>query len=664
MFLLSTTSACIYQPPVHDDASSSLSATTGSPTSTSTTHDPPDSTSAAPTTTACLIQQTLLKSETTMFITRVIPILILSTMSACIYEPPVHDEASSSLSATTGSPTATGAVLTTPTTTTDGQTASTGADETGGTSAGATDATISSTTEALTSPLPECGNGEVEGTEECDDGNQDPGDGCEPGCVASAVCGNGEVEGTEECDDGNQAPGDGCEPGCVASAVCGNGLDEPGEVCDDGNTEDGDNCSADCSEVTMAAVCGNGMVEGDETCDDGNQVAADGCENDCTISPPVCGNGMVEGDEACDDGNLVNGGPADFCKNDCTVFVPAACKAPPGYIVCDNAINLADKATKTNAHKAMGICSDQPNNSVVISDFSFNSINNAAWQVAKGFGTYFYDHDMMPGTPDKLLYSPREGNTFLMVSTGVIKAPNAQGIVIENANSQGGNGDNGNDDGNALPAPFKSQRGSANGAGNTPFQNCDGVNDCSDTLQAQWQLGNNDPNDKLWFTFKTKVPEGTFGYRFDFVFCSAEWPTWVNTGFNDLLIAWQTDPSADDPNADPPVDPYTGNVTFIPNPNDPTKGLPLTITALDPYFDGPGYTGNEPQLAGTGFQTNACTDWFTAKGGVQPGADVTIGFFIADMSDSILATMAILDNFRWDCEGCVPSKVTDCGIQM
>jgi hypothetical protein len=211
---------------------------------------------------------------------------------------------------------------------------------------------------------------------------------------------------------------------------------------------------------------------------------------------------------------------------------------------------------------------------------------------------------------------------------------------------------------------MQSKVGSNNGAGGTPFQKCDGVNDCSDTLQAQWAKGNSDPNDKLWFTFKTKVPEGTFGYRFDFVFCSAEWPTWVNTGFNDLMIAWQTDPSADDPNANPPVDPYTGNVTFIPNPNDMTKGLPLTITALDPYFKGPGFTNNEPQLGGTGFESNACTDWFTAKGGVQPGADVTIGFFIADMSDSILATMAILDNFRWDCEGCVPSEVDDCGVQQ
>jgi hypothetical protein len=48
---------------------------------------------------------------------------------------------------------------------------------------------------------------------------------------------------------------------------------------------------------------------------------------------------------------------------------------------------------------------------------------------------------------------------------------------------------------------------------------------------------------------------------------------------------------------------------------------------------------------------------------VQPGAEITIGFYIADMSDSILATVALLDNFRWDCEGCIPSEVDDCGVQ-
>ena len=476
-------------------------------------------------------------------------------------------------------------------------------------------------------------------------------------------CGNGVQEGTEECDDGNQEDNDGCTVNCTITAVCGNGELESGEVCDDGNTVDDDECSADCQVATPDQVCGNGNVEAPEVCDDGNNVDGDGCEADCTFTPAECGNGLIEGDEACDDGN---DNPTDFCTNDCMVFVPASCSAPSNYIVCDEGLNLGDKNDKTNAHKAIGICNDAPNNSVQITNFQFDAPSNTSWQVAKGFGSYTFDADMDPNTPPTLLYSPREGESMLLISTGNISAPNGQGIVTEANASQVGNGENGNPDNpNTMPAPLSDDVGSNNGAGGTPFMGCDGVNDCSDTLFEQWNnIASGDPNDKLFFRFNTTVPAGTFGYTFDFVFCSSEWPDWVDSSFNDMFIVWQTDPTPDDLNADPPVDAYTGNVTFIPDPNNPMQGLPLTITALDGYYSGPGYSGNEPQLGGTGFQTNACSDWFTAKGGVQPGAELNIGFFLADMGDSILATLAIVDNFRWDCKGCVPSEVDDCGIQQ
>ncbi len=477
------------------------------------------------------------------------------------------------------------------------------------------------------------------------------------------VCGDGVQEGTEECDDGNVDDGDGCESTCVVTAVCGDGTVEAGEACDDGNTMDGDECSADCLVSTPKDDCGDGQVQDPEQCDDGNETPGDGCEPDCTLTPAECGNGITDPGEDCDDGNKQNGGPGDFCLNNCTKFIPANCQAPAMYTNCDDNVSLADKADKKNALKAIGICDGELATSIVTTDFQFESQNPLAWQVAKGFGNYKYDHDMDPVTPDQLLYSAREGSKFLMMSTGVIAAPNADGVVTALPNSQVNNGQNLNNAANELPPPFSVLKGSADGAGGTPFQKCDGINDCSDTLQDQWIKGESNPNDRLWFSFKTKVPAGTYGYTFDFVFCSSEWPIFVNTKYNDLLIAYQVDPSPDAPMADPPVDPYTGNVTFIPDPMNDKKGLPLTITALDPYLKGPGYSGNEPQLAGTGFETHACSDWFTAKGGVQPGAEITIGFYIADMGDTALATVALLDKFRWDCEGCVPSEVDDCGIQ-
>ena len=62
-----------------------------------------------------------------------------------------------------------------------------------------------------------CGNGEIEQNEQCDDGNEEPGDGCTDGCKI-AQCGDGimradlspEEDGYEGCDDGNDDPLDAC----------------------------------------------------------------------------------------------------------------------------------------------------------------------------------------------------------------------------------------------------------------------------------------------------------------------------------------------------------------------------------------------------------------------------------------------------------------------
>jgi len=64
-------------------------------------------------------------------------------------------------------------------------------------------------------PPPVCGDGYVDWNEECDDGNEVGGDGCEPDCTIVPVCGNGVAEPGEECDDGNDVSGDGCEEGCI-----------------------------------------------------------------------------------------------------------------------------------------------------------------------------------------------------------------------------------------------------------------------------------------------------------------------------------------------------------------------------------------------------------------------------------------------------------------
>ena len=110
---------------------------------------------------------------------------------------------------------------------------------------------------------PYCGNGTVNGpsnpsstirgSEQCDDGNVIPFDGCSPTCTNEplcgtvntyitpapaptsyqcfARCGDGLVLPPEECDDGNALPGDGCSATCKVETVPGSNPPKPAWTC-------------------------------------------------------------------------------------------------------------------------------------------------------------------------------------------------------------------------------------------------------------------------------------------------------------------------------------------------------------------------------------------------------------------------------------------------
>ena len=74
-------------------------------------------------------------------------------------------------------------------------------------------------------------------------------------------CGDGAIEGDEECDDGNIISGDGCSASCLTEiyniSMCGDGVKFPGrEQCDDGNSNNSDYCLSSCK----LASCGDGYV--------------------------------------------------------------------------------------------------------------------------------------------------------------------------------------------------------------------------------------------------------------------------------------------------------------------------------------------------------------------------------------------------------------------
>jgi hypothetical protein len=296
-------------------------------------------------------------------------------------------------------------------------------------------------------------------------------------------------------------------------------------------------------------------------------------------------------------------------------------------------------------------------NATAVANLDFQApppaMGKRAWQVAKTYGTYVDPNTNAP------FWSAREGEKLLMISSGLLPPPNGQGVIVI------ADGDVYNDtafggvwDSDVMPPPMSPELGSPDPMG---FTDCDGVGDCSNTLKDQWELGFGSPEDKMWFSFELTAPAivdgapaDANGYRFDFAFFSAEFPEYVDMSVNDMFVVWQDSEA------------YTGNVTFI-------NGQPMTVTALWPvdfpgqcdiFMDPDCVNPMDPHLAGTGhIADGGATNWYQAQGGVSPGETFVLSFAIFDMADSTFDTTALIDDWQWECEGCVPNEVDDCEIQ-
>ncbi len=214
-----------------------------------------------------------------------------------------------------------------------------------------------------------CGNGDVEGTEECDGGD------C---CTVDCLFATGECRGSAgDCDvaesctgasadcpaDGFLAAGTSCRAAageCDAEelcdgqgAACGTDLKLTTECrpaagdCDEADFCDGqsDTCGAD-NKLDTECRASTGSCDPSETCDGGDNCPADvvivdctdgdgccapGCnannDSDCT---PECGNGVQEEGEECDDGN---DDESDACTANCTSQQPVPTVSEWGLVI-------------------------------------------------------------------------------------------------------------------------------------------------------------------------------------------------------------------------------------------------------------------------------------------------------------------------------------------
>lgn len=100
------------------------------------------------------------------------------------------------------------------------------------------------------------------------------------------VCGNGVPEGTEECDDGNQNDADLCTNACTrgipvpfetVSTSVGSSSDASSE-----SSSSSDASSSTSSSSSAPSECGNGVIEDGEACDAG-VATIEGCTDACTV---------------------------------------------------------------------------------------------------------------------------------------------------------------------------------------------------------------------------------------------------------------------------------------------------------------------------------------------------------------------------------------------
>lgn len=176
-----------------------------------------------------------------------------------------------------------------------------------------------------------CGDGIQNGSELCDDGQENggPSSRCDTSC--NIKCGNAVLDPGEQCDEGtakNVSAYSGCKSNCTLAPYCGDGVKQAGfgETCDDGKNDGSyGTCTATCQ---IAAYCGDGRLDASagEECDNGSNNQLNGygltaCATSCKLAP-YCGDHSVDAGhgEICDDGAANSNAAPGACKLDCSGF--------------------------------------------------------------------------------------------------------------------------------------------------------------------------------------------------------------------------------------------------------------------------------------------------------------------------------------------------------
>jgi cysteine-rich repeat protein len=223
---------------------------------------------------------------------------------------------------------------------------------------------------------------------------------CVNGSCVAPTCGDGFIEGAEQCDDGslNGTAGDGCTATCTF--VCQNASTDCGMTpacemwtCTAQHTckavaNAGDNgmaCGAvagytcqNGSCVSSSATCGNGVREGGEQCDDGNTTNLDGCDASCKFEQIHRVNSMAVAfatDTYCTKNALGTAIVGSIAQNDINNAITSGIGDGSITIVWD-ALGITDLSGQNQAMLEVGVLGGKPGTS---STATYNGASDLDW---------------------------------------------------------------------------------------------------------------------------------------------------------------------------------------------------------------------------------------------------------------------------------------------
>lgn len=215
---------------------------------------------------------------------------------------------------------------------------------------------------------------------------------------------------------------------------------------------------------------------------------------------------------------------------------------------------------------------------------------------------------------------PQKGGTLAGLSTGMMRDQDDLGYAAPNG------GTSFTDSGILPPAAYLAAHG-----GNLPSSA-----GCSGTCSA-----GSGANDSVALRLTMRVPTNAKSFKYDLKFLSAEYWTYQCSTFNDFYLTQ-----------------YQSNAAGIPaDKNIAFDSMNNPISVNNGFFDVCVAKGcnlcpqGNGELAGTGLQvsnTGGATKWLTNSAPVVPGETITLTFMIFDVTDHILDSDVLLDNFRWD----------------